>query len=68
MPGHAFSSDEAISRFTDHYFKNTKEIVRSFGDIYVKYAVFMRRPVVFTPRLMLEGLKRPKRYEECLLM
>jgi nicotinate phosphoribosyltransferase len=40
-----------IARQTDHYFLRTKEIVGRYGDCQVTYAVFMRRPVVFTPRL-----------------
>tara|TARA_Y100000590_G_scaffold248108_1_gene278838 strand:+ start:793 stop:1926 length:1134 start_codon:yes stop_codon:yes gene_type:complete len=54
----AFSSEEAIARFTDQYFRNTKKIVGQLGDSKVKYAIFMRRPVIFTPKLMLEGLQK----------
>jgi len=42
-----------VARWTDHYFLKTKEIVGSFGDKTVTYAVFMRRPVIFAPRLMM---------------
>ena len=45
-----------IARQVDHYFKRTKETVHRFGDVTVTYAVFMRRPVIFTPRLMLDWL------------
>ena len=58
MPIDAFNSNESIANFTDQYFRNTKKIVKKFGDSEVKYAVFMRRPVIFAPNLMLEGLKK----------
>ena len=48
---------EDIPRFTDHYFLRTKETVRRFGDMRVTYAVFMRRPVICTPRLAVEWLE-----------
>jgi nicotinate phosphoribosyltransferase len=47
-----------ISGYTDHYFKRTREIVRRFGDKQVTYAVFLRRPVICAPRLMIEWLER----------
>lgn len=50
--------DDEISRFTDKYFVKTKRIVERFGDCEVLYAVFMRRPVLCTPRLAVEWLKR----------
>jgi nicotinate phosphoribosyltransferase len=46
-----------LSRFTDKYFLKTREIVGRFGDIDATYAVFMRRPVVFTPRLAVDWLQ-----------
>lgn len=46
-----------IPRWTDHYFLRTKQIVGKFGDQRVTYAVFMRRPVLFTPRLMVDWLR-----------
>jgi nicotinate phosphoribosyltransferase len=46
-----------ISQFTDHYFNRTKQVIGKFGDATVTYAVFMRRPVVFAPRLALDWLK-----------
>jgi nicotinate phosphoribosyltransferase len=46
-----------VSRFTDKYFLKTREIVGRFGDIDATYAVFMRRPVVFTPRLAVGWLQ-----------
>ncbi len=48
---------EDIPRLTDHYFLRTKETVRRFGDKTVTYAIFMRRPVICTPRLAIEWLQ-----------
>jgi nicotinate phosphoribosyltransferase len=45
-----------IAKLTDTYFVRTKQIVRRFGDRRVTYAVFMRRPVLATPRFMVEFL------------
>ncbi|MEZ5933171.1 MAG: nicotinate phosphoribosyltransferase [Alphaproteobacteria bacterium] len=50
-------SEPDLKRFTDKYFLKTREIVSSFGDCSVTYAVFMRRPVIFTPRLALDWLQ-----------
>lgn len=49
--------EEEISRRTDQYFKKTKRVVERFGDTRVTYAVFMRRPVLCAPRLMVEWLE-----------
>ncbi len=57
MPFDVFKSEKLIQSYTDHYFNQTKKIVNYSGDVNVKYAVFMRRPVIFTPSLMLENLK-----------
>jgi nicotinate phosphoribosyltransferase len=46
-----------VARLTDAYFRRTKEIVQRFGDVAATYAIFMRRPVIFTPRLMVEFLE-----------
>src|SRR6185436_20367883 len=46
-----------IERFTDHYFNRTKRVIGKFGDAKVTYAIFMRRPVVFAPRLALQWLE-----------
>ncbi|MFZ6763988.1 nicotinate phosphoribosyltransferase [Roseomonas sp. KE0001] len=54
----SMTSDEAIAGLTDAYFNRTKAIVARFGDARVTYAVFMRRPVVSAPRLMVEWLER----------
>ncbi len=45
-----------IQRYTDHYFVKSKAAVERFGDMTVTYAVFMRRPVIFTPRLAVSWL------------
>ena len=50
-------SSSEISRYTDRYFVKTRETVGRFGDKKVTYAIFMRRPVCFAPRLMLEWLE-----------
>jgi len=48
---------DRVPRLTDAYFLRTKAVVEKFGDKRVTYAVFMRRPVVFAPRLVLEFLE-----------
>jgi nicotinate phosphoribosyltransferase len=45
-----------ISARTDSYFNRTKQIVAKYGDKRVTYAVFLRRPVICAPRLMLDWL------------
>ena len=50
-------SPDDIARLTDAYFLRTKEVVRRFGDLPVTYAIFLRRPVICTPRLMVEFLE-----------
>jgi nicotinate phosphoribosyltransferase len=58
------TSDEAarlaadITARTDSYFNRTKRIVQQFGDKTVTYAIFLRRPVVCAPRLMLDWLNK----------
>jgi nicotinate phosphoribosyltransferase len=46
-----------IAARTDSYFNRTRRIVARFGDKHVTYAVFMRRPVISAPRLMVEWLE-----------
>ena len=46
-----------IAARTDSYFNRTKSIVARFGDKRVTYALFLRRPVICAPRLMLDWLK-----------
>jgi nicotinate phosphoribosyltransferase len=50
--------DEDLAARTDSYFLKTKAIVGRFGDRAATYAVFMRRPVICTPRLAVEFLER----------
>ena len=47
---------DELPSLTDKYFLKTREVVRQFGDCEVTYAVFMRRPVVFTPKLAVDWL------------
>ncbi|MBL8671862.1 MAG: nicotinate phosphoribosyltransferase [Alphaproteobacteria bacterium] len=51
------AADE-VQRWTDVYFARTKAVVERFGDVDVTYAVFMRRPVIHTPRLAVGWLER----------
>jgi nicotinate phosphoribosyltransferase len=53
--------EDQIIRWADHYFLRTKQAVRRFGDTAVTYAVFMRRPVVFAPRIALDWLAEAAR-------
>lgn len=53
--------EAAIASRTDHYFRRTKAIVDRFGDIQVRYAIFMRRPVMFAPRLAVEWIEQVAR-------
>jgi len=46
-----------VARFTDKYFDKTRMIVERFGDCRVTYAVFMRRPVLSTPKLAVGWLE-----------
>ena len=46
-----------IEAWTDRYFVKTKQTIGRFGDKTVCYAIFMRRPVIFTPRLMLRWIE-----------
>jgi nicotinate phosphoribosyltransferase len=51
----AFGSDVAAR--TDSYFNRTRQVAMRFGDKRVTYAVFLRRPVISAPRLMLDWLR-----------
>ncbi len=48
--------DQKVADHTDQYFSKTKNVVGKFGDKIVTYAVFMRRPIIFSPKLMLDWL------------
>ena len=47
-----------IAARTDAYFNRTRGVVMHFGDRRVTYALFLRRPVISAPRLMLDWLQR----------
>ncbi len=47
---------DVIAARTDAYFNRTRAIVEHFGDRKVTYAIFLRRPVVSAPRLMVDWL------------
>ena len=58
LAGRPASDREAsLAAHTDSYFLKTKAIVEQFGDRRATYAVFMRRPVISTPRLAIEFLE-----------
>jgi nicotinate phosphoribosyltransferase len=44
-------AEKSLAARTDSYFLKAKTIVGKFGDRNATYAVFMRRPVISTPRL-----------------
>jgi nicotinate phosphoribosyltransferase len=46
-----------IVAHTDSYFTRTRKVVAGFGDKRVTYAVFLRRPVISAPSLMLAWLE-----------
>ena len=46
-----------VARWSDRYFLKTKDAVAKFGDKRVTYAIFMRRPVIFAPRLAVDWLE-----------
>ncbi len=48
---------DQVARLADKYFLKTKETVGRFGDTRVTYAIFMRRPVICTPRLAVGWLE-----------
>lgn len=43
--------------WTDKYFTRTRDVIERYGDKTVTYAIFMRRPVVFAPRLAVNWLR-----------
>ncbi|HZD25405.1 MAG TPA: nicotinate phosphoribosyltransferase [Alphaproteobacteria bacterium] len=49
--------ERRIASQTDYYFRRTRQSVERYGDVQATYAVFMRRPVCFTPRLAVEWLE-----------
>jgi nicotinate phosphoribosyltransferase len=55
--GGAGERERDLAAHTDSYFLKTKAIVEQFGDRHATYAVFMRRPVISTPRLAIDFLE-----------
>ena len=55
--GAASERERNLAAHTDSYFLKTKAIVERFGDRRATYAVFMRRPVISTPRLAIDFLE-----------
>ena len=58
QPGLLFdtTSDFAISQMTDSYFWRTRSIVEHCGDVNVTYVMFLRRPVLYAPQIMIDWL------------
>ena len=54
---HSGPRDREVARYTDHYFTRTRKAIARFGDARVTYALFLRRPVCFAPRLMIDWLE-----------
>ena len=52
------SLESFIKNNTDHYFKKTQKIIKKNKDTKVTYAVFMRRPVIFCPKIALKWFKQ----------
>lgn len=48
---------DEVAAWTDRYFVKTRDTIARFGDVRVTYAVFMRRPVIFTPRIAVDWLR-----------
>jgi nicotinate phosphoribosyltransferase len=55
--GAADERERNLAAHTDSYFLKTKAVVEQFGDRRATYAVFMRRPVISTPRLAIDFLE-----------
>lgn len=51
----------AVTANTDKYFSRTRQIVEANGDLPVTYAIFIRRPVVFAPKLALDFLHQAEK-------
>lgn len=54
--GHPAPLSADIAARADAYFNRTREVIAHYGDCRVTYAVFLRRPVISAPRLMLDWL------------
>ncbi len=54
----AVDGPPSLAAQTDSYFLKSKAIVERFGDRQATYAIFLRRPVVSTPRLAIGFLEK----------
>ncbi len=52
------TDDETLEGWSDSYFIRTRQVVRQYGDARVRYAIFMRRPVLCASALALAWLER----------
>ena len=52
------TNNKTIEQWSDSYFLRTRQIIQQYGDARVKYALFMRRPVLCTLDLALAWLER----------
>ena len=50
--------DPDFIRGTDKYFLRTRDIVAAQGDVRATYALFMRVPIIFAPRIMQDWLEK----------
>jgi len=57
VPPLSRSIEDDIAARTDSYFTRTRQIVARYGDKRVTYAVFLRRPVIAAPGLMVDWLQ-----------
>ncbi len=57
MADRAADGPPSLAAQTDSYFLKSKAIIGHFGDRLATYAVFLRRPVISTPRLAIEFLE-----------
>ena len=48
----------SVPDITDSYFTNTRDCVEKDGDVHVTYAIFVRVPCMFAPRLAIEWLTK----------
>ena len=44
--------------YTDSYFVRTRKIIQEKGDSNVTYAIFMRRPVTYAPKIAIDWIKK----------
>ena len=54
-----------LATVTDTYFLRTKNIVSSYGDTEVTYAIFMRRPVLYALNTAIDWLKSILNKRKC---